>query len=131
MSGDGRTATALHDTAVAFQQRSQVPDGQTITLRPLSNGQSTELVHGLLGSDASVGGLAEVIAERAGGNPFFVEEIVRDLAERGVLRGRAGDYHACGDVTDVEVPATLQATIGARIDRLTASAKGTRMLRRW
>ena len=42
----------------------------------------------LLGPDPSVGGLAETIAERAAGNPFFAEEMVRELAERGVLRGQ-------------------------------------------
>ena len=47
----------------------------------------------LLGPDPSVGGLGQTIAERAAGNPFFAEEIVRELAERGVLRGRAGRIH--------------------------------------
>jgi predicted ATPase len=55
---------------------------------------------------------------RVGGNPFFAEEIVRDLTERGVLRGQRGAYICQADVTEVSVPATLQATIGARIDRL-------------
>ena len=69
--------------------------------------------------------LAERIAERAAGNPFFAEEIVRDLAERGVLDGEPGAYTLRGDVDEVSVPATLQATIGARIDRLDAAAKRT------
>jgi adenylate cyclase len=53
---------------------------------------------------------------------------VRDLAERGVLQGAPGAYTLRGDgaaVTDVSVPATLQATIGARIDRLSPTAKHT------
>jgi adenylate cyclase len=49
--------------------------------------------------------------------------MVRDLAERGMLYGEPGAYLLDGDVADVSVPATLQATIGARIDRLGASAK--------
>ena len=48
------------------------------------------------GSDPSVGGLGQTIAERAAGNPFFAEEIVRDLAERGVLHGAAGRIHVDG-----------------------------------
>ncbi len=50
---------------------------------------------------------------------------MRDLAERGVLHGQLGAYLLRGNVADVEVPATLQATIGARIDRLGSTAKRT------
>ena len=79
-----------------------------------------------MGTDPSVGELAStVIAGRAAGNPFFAEEIVRDLAERGVLDGERGAYICGADVADVGVPATLQATIAARIDRLDAAAKQT------
>jgi adenylate cyclase len=72
-----------------------------------------------------VHGLAEFIAERAGGNPFFAEEIVRDLAERGAVRGARGSYVLHGEVADVTVPATLQAVIAARVDRLSPAAKRT------
>jgi len=83
------------------------------------------LVSGLLGSDPSVGGVITVITEKAAGNPFFAEEIVRDLAERGVLRGNRSAYELIADVGEVSVPATLQATIAARIDRLAPAAKRT------
>ena len=66
-----------------------------------------------------------VIAERAAGNPFFAHEMVRELAERGVLRGQPGTYTSTAEVTEVSVPATLQATIAARIDRLDPKAKRT------
>jgi adenylate cyclase len=98
---------------------------QTIALRPLTDEQVTSLSTELLGTDPSLTGVTELVADRAAGNPFFAEETVRDLAERGVLTGRPGAYRLQGDVTDVEVPATLQATIGARIDRLDPSAKRT------
>ena len=98
---------------------------QTIALRPLSDAQASALTAELLGADPSIGELAAQVAARAAGNPFFVEEMVRDLAERGVLHGRPGAYQLRGDVADVEVPATLQATIGARIDRLDPTAKHT------
>ena len=65
------------------------------------------------------------MAARAAGNPFFAEEMVRDLAERGVLHGGSGAYLLGGDVEDESVPATLQATIGACIDRLDPTAKRT------
>ena len=60
---------------------------QTIALAPLSDSETAALVSELLGPDPSVGALGQTIAERAAGNPFFAEEIVRELAERGVLRG--------------------------------------------
>ena len=59
-----------------------------IALAPLSDSETAALVTELLGPDPSVGGLATMIAERAAGNPFFAEEMVRELAERGVLRGQ-------------------------------------------
>jgi hypothetical protein len=79
----------------------------------------------LVGSHPSVTAVAAQIAERAAGNPFFVQEIVRDLAERGVLDGNRGAYVCHRDIGDVGVPATVQAAIAARIDRLDAAAKRT------
>ncbi len=102
-----------------------IAGAQTIALRPLSDIHIAALIGELLSSDPSVRGLAELIAERADGNPFFAEEIVRDLAERGALRGTRGAYRLTGDVADVSVPATLQAAIAARVDRLSPAAKHT------
>ena len=104
---------------------SRVPDSQTVALRPLSDVHSSTLTNELLGSDPSVAQLASQVSERAAGNPFFLEELVRDLAERGVLNGDFGAYRLQGDIGDANVPATLQATIGARIDRLGSAAKQT------
>ena len=96
---------------------------QTIALAPLGDSETAAILGELLGPDPSVGELGVSIVSRVGGNPFFAEEIVRDLAERGVLRGKRGAYACQTDVTEVSVPATLQATIGARIDRLDRRAK--------
>jgi adenylate cyclase len=104
---------------------SRVPGAQGIALGPLSDSETTALLSELLGPDSSVGGLATVIAERAAGNPFFAEEMVRDLAERGVLAGARGSYACQVEHADAAVPATLQATIAARIDRLALAAKRT------
>ncbi len=103
----------------------RVHGAQTIALAPLSDSETAALVADLLGRDPSLGGLVTMIAEKAAGNPFFAEEIVRDLAERGVLRGNRSAYESTADVGEVSVPATLQATIAARIDRLNAAAKRT------
>jgi class 3 adenylate cyclase len=104
---------------------SRVPGAQSIALAPLSDSETAALVTELLGPHSSVGGLATMIAARAAGNPFFVEEMVRELADRGVLRGNRGAYVSTADAGEVGVPATLQATIAARIDRLDPAAKRT------
>ena len=103
----------------------RVHGAQTIALAPLSDSETAALVAELLGPDPSLGGLATLIAERAAGNPFFAEEIVRELGERGVLRGEPGAYQSAAEVGEVSVPVTLQATIAARIDRLDPKAKRT------
>ncbi|MDT5284946.1 MAG: hypothetical protein QOJ20_6141 [Mycobacterium sp.] len=104
---------------------SHVSGTQTIFLAPLDDSQTVTLVEELLGSHPSVAVLIAQIAERAAGNPFFAESIVRDLADRNVLEGARGEYVCTQDHADVTVPATLQAAIAARIDRLGAAAKKT------
>src|SRR3984957_14589068 len=103
----------------------QVHGAQTIALAPLNDSETETLVSELLGADPTVGALGQTIAARAAGNPFFAEEIVRELAERGVLQGQTGAYVSTADVGEVTVPATLVATIAARIDRLDPRAKRT------
>jgi class 3 adenylate cyclase len=102
-----------------------VHGAQTIALAPLSDSETTALVAELLGPDPSNVALGQKIAERAAGNPFFAEELVRELAEGGVLDGKRGGYVSTADVAEVSVPATVQATIAARIDRLDPAAKRT------
>ncbi|HYB39740.1 MAG TPA: cyclase, partial [Mycobacterium sp.] len=102
-----------------------VHGAQTIALAPLGDSDTAALIGELLGSDPSVGELAAIIAERAAGNPFFAEEMVRELAQRGVLAGERGGYVRQVDVAEVSVPATVQAAIEARIDRLNTPAKRT------
>jgi adenylate cyclase len=101
----------------------QMPGFHTVAVAPLTRAETTTLVSELLGKDASVGVLGQTIAERAAGNPYFAEEIVRDLAERGVLRGQLGEFVSTAADAHISVPATLQATIAARIDRLGMDAK--------
>jgi RNA polymerase sigma-70 factor (TIGR02947 family) len=103
----------------------RVADAHTVALAPLNDSETTALVCELLGDDPSVGELSHKIAERAAGNPFFAEEMVRELAECGVLQGQTGAYVSTADVSAATVPATLQATIAARIDRLDPKAKRT------
>jgi AAA ATPase domain/Adenylate and Guanylate cyclase catalytic domain len=102
-----------------------VTGAQTVALAPLSDSETAALVAELLGPDPSVGALGRKIAERATGNPYFAEEMVRELAERGALCGERGAYTSVVDVGEVSVPVTLQAAIAARIDRLDPKAKRT------
>lgn len=104
---------------------SRVAGARTIVLSPLSDSETAGLVSQLLGAHPSVGELATIITERAAGNPFFAEEIVRELADRGVLQGNSGAYISTTEGAAVRVPPTLQATIAARIDRLGVRAKRT------
>src|SRR5829696_7715687 len=103
----------------------RVHGGQIIALAPLGDSDTAALIGELLGSDPSVGELGQLIAERAAGNPFFAEEMVRELAQRGVLQGERGGYVCHTDAAEVSVPATVQAAIEARIDRLDTPAKRT------
>ena len=103
----------------------RVHGAQAIALAPLDVSDTAALLGELVGSDPSVGELAAIIADRAAGNPFFTEEMVRELVQRGVLTGERGGYVCRADVAEVAVPATVQAAIEARIDRLDTPAKQT------
>ena len=103
-----------------------VAGAQTIALAPLSDAETSTLVAELLGPDPSVGEIGEIIAGRAAGNPFFAEEITRELAAtRRAGRASAAATPAAPMSPRSRVPATLQATIAARIDRLGPAAKHT------
>ncbi|HXA88042.1 MAG TPA: AAA family ATPase [Mycobacterium sp.] len=103
----------------------RVRSAQTIALAPLDDSDTTTLLGELLGSHPSVGELAAIIADRAAGNPFFAEEMVRELVQRGVLAGEHGGYVCRADIAELSVPATVQAAIEARIDRLDTATKRT------
>ncbi|MCV7069185.1 AAA family ATPase [Mycolicibacterium rufum] len=97
--------------------------GLSITLAPLNDSLTVDLARNLLGHTGPLPDLATRIAGVAGGNPYFVEEIVRDLVGRGVLVGGRGNYRLVGDAADLRVPATVQAVLAARIDRLEPATK--------
>src|SRR5439155_11190482 len=63
------------------------PDYRQVSVRPLDATAVSELLDGLLGSDASVEPLKKMAADRSGGNPFFAEELVQSFAETGALEG--------------------------------------------
>src|SRR5262249_14156856 len=92
-------------------------------LDPLRPARADELLQVLLGNDPSLAPLTRLVIERTAGNPFFLEESVRTLVETGVLVGTPGAYGLVQDVTTLQVPATVQAVLAARIDRLSPADK--------
>jgi class 3 adenylate cyclase/tetratricopeptide (TPR) repeat protein len=96
---------------------------QALELTPLRQEDTRELLRDLAGEDPSLDGLDEPIHERTSGNPFFIEEIVRELAESGYLEGERGGYRLAKPIEGAGVPVTVQAVLAARIDRLDTDAK--------
>lgn len=94
-----------------------------IALQPLGSEDVGSLLANLVGDDPSVEALHAPILERTKGNPFFIEEIVRTLAETGQLIGEKGAYRFEGDVDNLGVPDTVKSVLAARIDRLAPQDK--------
>ena len=94
-----------------------------IALPPLEREQAAELLRDLLGDDPSVALLSRNIAERAQGNPFFLEELVHSLVDRGDFEGQRGAYQLKGGIDTIPLPANVQAVLSARIDRLAEPAR--------
>jgi tetratricopeptide (TPR) repeat protein len=89
-----------------------------LQIDPLAPKRAEALLAALLGSDRALAPLKRLVIERTEGNPFFVEESVRLLVETGVLAGERGAYRVTRIVQGLQVPATAQAMLAARIDRL-------------
>ncbi|TMA62192.1 MAG: zinc-ribbon domain-containing protein [Deltaproteobacteria bacterium] len=94
-----------------------------LPLSPLGREASRELLHDLLGADDSLGDLSDLVRERTGGNPFFIEEVVQALAAAGSLAGQRGAYRLAEPLESVAIPATVQSLLAARVDRLGEQAK--------
>ena len=99
------------------------PAFEACGLHPLDRGDTAKLLRDLAGEDPSLDGIDEPVHRRTGGNPFFIEEIVRELAEAGCFEGERGAYRLARPIDDAGVPVTVQAVLAARIDRLTPAAK--------
>jgi class 3 adenylate cyclase/tetratricopeptide (TPR) repeat protein len=94
-----------------------------LRLDPLPPTNASELLQALLGDDPSLVPLTRLLIERTEGNPFFLEESVRTLVETGVLVGEPGAYHLLKSLDSLQVPATVQAVLAARVDRLLSEDK--------
>ena len=91
---------------------------QQLPLLPLDRQAMQDLLRDRLGEDPSVAAVYDLIRERTGGNPFFVEEVVQSLVEAGRLLGQRGAYRLTEPLTALDIPTTIQSVLAARIDRL-------------
>jgi predicted ATPase len=94
-----------------------------LQVEPLPRASAEELVRTLLGDDETLAPLTRLLIERTGGSPFFLEESVRTLIETKVLAGERGAHRLAQPVERIQVPATVQAVLAARIDRLPPEEK--------
>ncbi|HEY7490675.1 MAG TPA: hypothetical protein VIH59_06145, partial [Candidatus Tectomicrobia bacterium] len=94
-----------------------------LRLDPLPPASADEVLQALLGDDPGLTPLKQLLIARTEGNPFFLEESVRTLVETGVLVGTPGSYCPAQPVDSLQVPATVQALLAARIDRLPPEEK--------
>jgi len=94
-----------------------------IRLDPLPVESAQELLGSLMGDDPGLQRSKRLLIDRTEGNPFFLEECVRTLVEIGVLAGERGAYRLTKPLDTMQVPATIQAVLAARIDRLAPEDK--------
>jgi class 3 adenylate cyclase/tetratricopeptide (TPR) repeat protein len=99
------------------------PAYESLAIPALDAVEARELVAHRLGSDPSVEALTPPLVGWSGGNPFFIEEMIRSLADAGRLEGRRGAYRLTGTITDLPIPETVQSALEARIDRLQDPAR--------
>ena len=94
-----------------------------LQIDPLPPASAETLLQALLGDGAELVPLKRLLIERTEGNPFFLEESVRTLVETGTLAGAPGAFRLIKDPGAIQVPATVQALLAGRIDRLPPEGK--------
>ncbi|MCA6098479.1 AAA family ATPase [Bradyrhizobium australafricanum] len=94
-----------------------------INMAPLGPAEAQSILRDHFGTDPSLALLSRNIVERAHGNPFFLEELMSALVERGDFEGEKGAYRLKGGIDTIPLPTTVQAVVAARIDRLDEHAK--------
>jgi class 3 adenylate cyclase/tetratricopeptide (TPR) repeat protein len=107
-----------------------------LNLRPLSEQDSNELLNRLLGNPTLPGALRQGILDKSGGNPFYIEEVVRALIDEGALVSQEVPadgktirrWSATTEAADFAIPDNLQALLAARLDRLEEATRATLQL---
>jgi|RhiMetdeSRZDD1v2_1073273.scaffolds.fasta_scaffold00126_26 adenylate cyclase len=108
------------DFVAPWMQRSHY---RQIGLGLLDPSTIDQLLRSLVGADPSLALICRNIAERARGNPFFLEELVHSLVERGDFKGDHGAYRVESGIGEIPLPSTVEAVLAARIDRLNERAR--------
>jgi class 3 adenylate cyclase/tetratricopeptide (TPR) repeat protein len=103
-------------------ERAAFPVADMLSLERLADEEVTELVEAALAAPLESRAI-ELVAGHAEGNPFFVEEVLADLLDRGVLVRRNGGWSLRGAAVDLGIPDSVQGVLAARIDLLPAEAK--------
>ena len=93
-----------------------------VRLDPLGAESAAQMLDALLGSQPELGPAKATIIEKTGGNPFFIEELVRALFEQGVLL-RNGIVSLGKPLTAIKIPITVQGILASRVDRLPVAEK--------
>jgi len=99
------------------------PAAPLVRLEPLSPADTEAMVDGLLGGGALAPEVRRLITSAAGGNPLFVEEIVRMLVDEGRIARDGDTWLASGEVSAIRVPPTVSALLSSRLDRLPESER--------
>ena len=92
-------------------------------LGPLDSGPMDRMADAILGSDPGVRELSSALVERAGGNPFFLEQMAMALVDDGTLLGDPGAYRCTRQLDRLKPPASISSVVAARVDRMPATAK--------
>jgi len=120
----GRAETDAPGWRLVSQVRAVFGDALTeIRLEPLSEADSRSLVANLLEIESLPDSVRVAILARSEGNPFFVEEVIRMLIERGAIVRHGERWVANETIAAVEIPETLHGLLLARIDQLPDEAK--------
>jgi predicted ATPase len=120
----GRAETDAPGWRLVAQSRNTYGDAlNELRLQPLNEAESRTLVANLLEIESLPDAVRDSILARSEGNPFFVEEVIRMLIERGAITRQGNRWLANDSILNVEIPETLHGLLLARIDQLPDSAK--------
>jgi adenylate cyclase len=115
-----------HGWKLVAAAREKLGAGLTeINLNPLNEADSRQLVSNLLEIESLPDNIRGLILKKAEGNPFFVEEVIRMLIDRGAIYKQGNSWAAGKEISAIEIPDNLQGLLLARIDRLPDDVKRT------
>ena len=124
-----RPDRASHGWAILEETRREFGDALTeIAIAPLKPDASRELVANLLAIESLAPELRTMILDKAEGNPFFIEEVVRMLVDRELIEEEDGRWIAREQIADLDVPGSLQGLLASRVDSLDAGTRAIAMV---